>query len=166
MSAGLLGWCYFPSDWAEDSVMHGCVNLYSSIPGGDSNNYNGGQTTTHEIGHGLGLYHVFQGGCVPPGDRVEDTPLQRSSTSGCPAVAPNSCGDGQDSINNYMDYSYDRCMTEFTPGQSDRMDEQVALYKPGYLGLEIVEQIRRAVPDAWDEAHEFQLRMAATHKLA
>eukprot|EP00004_Rigifila_ramosa_P013296 TRINITY_DN292_c0_g1_i1.p1 TRINITY_DN292_c0_g1~~TRINITY_DN292_c0_g1_i1.p1 ORF type:complete len:344 (+),score=69.65 TRINITY_DN292_c0_g1_i1:58-1032(+) len=161
MPAGLLGWCYFPSDFEEDSTMHGCVNLYSSIPGGDSNNYNGGQTTTHEIGHGLGLYHTFQGGCVPPGDRVADTPLQRSSTSGCPARATDSCGDGPDNIHNYMDYSYDSCMYLFTPGQAVRMDEQVAAFKPGYLGEDIVNQIRAAVPDAWDEARLFQTKMSA-----
>lgn len=59
MAAGLLGYCYFPSDFPEDSSMHGCVNLYTTIPGGSQTNYNGGQTVVHEIGHGMGLYSSF-----------------------------------------------------------------------------------------------------------
>jgi len=162
MPPGLLGWCYFPSDFPEDSPQSGCVNLYSTIPGGSTPNYNGGQTVTHEIGHGLGLYHVFQGSvcsgnCETTGDRVCDTPPQRDSTSGCP-VRQDSCNDGiQDNYHNYMDYSYDDCMHLFTPGQSERMDQEVAAHKPGYMGEYWVQRVKKVVPDAWDEIRAYQV---------
>lgn len=53
------------------------------------------------------------------GDFVDDTPPQQTQTSGCP-VGQDSCpfGDGDDSIFNYMDYSDDSCMFQFTAGVS------------------------------------------------
>jgi hypothetical protein len=165
LSAGLLGWCYFPSDFPEDSFRHGCVNDYRTIPNGGYNNYEGGQTVVHEIGHGLGLYHVFQGSacsgnCENGGDRVCDTPWQRDATSGCPLRA-NSCNDNtDDSIHNYLDYSYDECMNQFTPGQSERMDQQVAMHRPGLLGEELVARIASVNPKAWDEIRAYKAKKA------
>lgn len=84
-----------------------------------------GLTAVHEVGHWMGLFHVFQGGSacgLGPGDQVADTPPQWNATSGCPRTRrPDSCPEpGLDSIFNYMDYSYDECMEEFTPGQIER----------------------------------------------
>lgn len=60
----LLGFCYFPEEAAPDSdtfTLDGCVVQAESMPGGQIQNYNLGATATHEIGHYLGLFHVFQG---------------------------------------------------------------------------------------------------------
>ncbi|TFK74483.1 metalloprotease [Pluteus cervinus] len=126
---GLLGYSVFP-DWYEgDPIEDGIVILYSSLPGGSTPDYNGGQTLTHELGHWLGLYHTFEGGCYPDGDYVDDTPPEDSPTYGCPD-SRDTCGDSiPDPIHNYMDYGTDACMTEWTPGQIERIRTQIATYR-------------------------------------
>lgn len=94
---GLLGYSSFPWN-IEDLTNDGVVFQYSTVPGGSETGYNLGKTATHEVGHWLGLYHVFQGGCVAPGDYVDDTPPQSLATSGCPAGQDSCSGGGPDSI--------------------------------------------------------------------
>jgi hypothetical protein len=134
LSGGLLGYAVFPWNYPESSYMHGCVVLYSSLPGGDAFPYNLGDTATHEVGHYLGLYHTFQGGCSQRNDGVADTPAQRRPSQGCPIGADTCSSPGDDPIHNFMDYSYDDCMFEFTPGQANRMRLAVNRFKPGLLG--------------------------------
>jgi Pregnancy-associated plasma protein-A len=122
-----LGWSYFPSDYQFKPWRDGLVVDWESMLH-TSTTYEGaydlGKTATHEAGHWLGLYHVFQGGCNKKGDRVDDTPRQEIATFGCPEGQDSCPQPGLDSIHNYMDYSFDACYTEFTAGQTARMQEQ------------------------------------------
>lgn len=77
-----------------------------------------GRTATHEIGHWLGLRHIFEG--CDNGDYVSDTPSQEYPSSNCPDEIQRSC-DGLDLWENFMDYTDDECMTLFTYGQVARM---------------------------------------------
>ena len=125
----LLGWATFPSNVSSQLDKDGVVLHYGSLPGGDIQNYDRGQTATHEVGHWVGLYHTFQNGCSAQGDQVEDTPPQRYSTTGCPEGKDTCTAPGLDPIHNYMDYSYDRCYSEFSPGQVERMTEQFVAFR-------------------------------------
>ncbi len=130
LDSGLLGWASFPADLDDNPVDDGVVVLNESLPGGGAWPYNLGDTAVHEVGHWLGLYHTFQGGCGGDGDFVADTPPEGSPASGCPTGRDSCRRDlGEDSVFNYMNYTDDACMNEFTPCQIVRMHEQAAAFR-------------------------------------
>jgi hypothetical protein len=123
---GALGYATFPAQNAG-TEQDGVVMLWNSVgrnsPIGAP--YNLGRTMTHEVGHYLGLYHTFQGGCgtagapYTTGDRIMDTPAESSPNDDCTPKA--GCIAGQMApIENYMDYSRDICMNKFTVEQTNR----------------------------------------------
>jgi pregnancy-associated plasma protein-A len=131
-NTSFLGYATFPWWFADDPELDGIVIQWGSLPGGPITNFNEGKTATHEVGHWLGLYHTFQGKCSTANDLVADTPAQRDPTSGCPEGKDTCKGrqdPGLDPIHNYMDYSFDSCYNQFTPGQAARAQDAWAAYR-------------------------------------
>ena len=129
----LLGWAYYPWSFPEGHVMDGVVIHFGTVPGGSLDRYNQGGSAIHEVGHYLGLLHTFENGCEAPGDYVDDTPYEESPAFGCQEGRDTCTDPGLDPVHNYMDYSDDPCLTEFTTGQDARMDDIVPVYRASLL---------------------------------
>lgn len=136
-ASGYLGYSYMPQD-AAGSTLDGVVVAYAAVGRNSPNGvYDQGRTLTHEIGHYLGLFHTFSpnegsasGTCVnsyTAGDLIVDTNSEGDEHYGCSESA--SCGT-QDPIHNYMDYTDDACMNNFTQEQSNRMICCLFSYRP------------------------------------
>nr|WP_321246631.1 M43 family zinc metalloprotease [uncultured Psychroserpens sp.] len=113
----LLGYAQFPGG---NAATDGIIMIYNAFgrTGAVTAPYDGGRTTTHEIGHYLNLRHIW-GDANCGNDFVSDTPTHQTSNRGCP-VGQTSCS-STDMPQNYMDYTNDSCMNLFTQGQKDRM---------------------------------------------
>lgn len=124
LTGSLLGYSTFPGASPEkDGVV-----IRSDLFGANSKSsspYNKGRTATHEIGHWLNLAHLW-GDTDCGDDKVDDTPQQKTYSSGCPSF-PKITGGGcntnpaGDMFMNFMDFTDDACMHMFTIGQRQRM---------------------------------------------
>jgi hypothetical protein len=131
------GVCRYPTlgYTRNDFNLDGCIILQNAMTGSPLPEASLGNTVVHEVGHWLGLIHVWGelNGTLDPDclddDEIFDTPRQRDPTSGCPAPigtpGPQSMCPGvtaSDNIHNFMDYADDVCLNEFTPRQISVMN--------------------------------------------
>jgi len=134
---GVLGYAQFPSNSGLTGLAanggaattDGVIMAYNAFgssaiyPAGSYlAPYDRGRTTTHEVGHWLGLRHIWgDGGCTVD-DFCADTPVAGAANFGCP-TGTDSCptNPGLDQIQNYMDYTDDTCMDRFTQNQKERI---------------------------------------------
>ena len=138
LETGLLGYAQFPGNSGVDGIpfsgpenqdgvvmgyrYFGSLDKVSTPQLEGAGEFAYGRTTTHEVGHWLGLRHISgdgSGDCSID-DFVDDTPLQSEQLFRCPSAIYESCG-SLDMWENFMDYVDDRCMNSFTQGQVDRM---------------------------------------------
>lgn len=136
--AGTLGYAQFPdasglsglSASGGAATSDGVVASFDAFgsqsyyPAGIYNaTYNLGRTMTHEVGHWLGLRHIWGDGDCSVDDFCADTPNAAQANFGCPNI--NSCTDPapnpRDMVENYMDYTDDACMNIFTNDQKTRI---------------------------------------------
>lgn len=125
----VLGWSSMPWRAQRRPRLDGVTVHEGSLPGGRLRDYNRGDTAVHEIGHWLGLFHTFEGGCSKRNDRVADTPAEYSPSTACERGRDTCPAPGLDPIHNFMDYSFDACMNRFTPGQVNRMTDNWLAYR-------------------------------------
>lgn len=115
----LPGLNFAPSSTITDGVT---IDYRFFGTGGSAVSSSLGRTATHEVGHYLGLRHIWGDGGCDVDDFVEDTPPQDDSNTACSAnVSKFSCG-ANNMIQNYMDYTPDACMNIFTLGQVERFN--------------------------------------------
>ena len=144
-SVQLLGYAYFPEDLTSFPETDGVVidfrcfgtNGTSGLEGFDA--YKLGRTVTHEVGHWLGLIHiwgdkVFETDKACGDDQVSDTPPAEGDNSGNPTFPHrpnNKCGSDANGemYMNYMDYVHDKSMVMFSKGQVNRMTSYINSYR-------------------------------------
>ena len=136
-AAGLLGYAQFPDGSGLGGMpasggaanTDGVVSTFDAFgsqayaAGTYNPTYNLGRTMTHEVGHWVGLRHIWGDGNCGVDDFCNDTPGSDASNFGCPNT--NSCADPapdpRDMVENYMDYTDDACMNIFTNDQKTRI---------------------------------------------
>lgn len=150
---GVLGYAYPPDNapnWdpgsGTDSAKQGVVLLYSIV--GRNNPYaldetvKKGRSAVHEVGHYLGLRHIWGDGDCTADDGIQDTPPAAAASQQTCDTTANTCVDAgpidfPDMIENYMDYSDDRCLNMFTQGQVDIMRTILQVSRPGIVTIDV-----------------------------
>lgn len=136
MSGGILGYAQFPSNSGLSGLSasggnantDGVVSGYNYFGTSDLNDgsftlsapYDKGRTMTHEVGHFLGLRHIW-GDATCGTDYCADTPTAHTSNFSCPTTITNCDSNGFEMVQNYMDYTDDTCMNIYTQNQKDRI---------------------------------------------
>ncbi|MBS1749858.1 MAG: T9SS type A sorting domain-containing protein [Bacteroidetes bacterium] len=120
---GLLGYSTFPGAAPDKDGVVIRTDVFGT--GNINSVYNKGRTATHEIGHWLNLKHLW-GDTECGSDDVDDTPPQKTYSSGCssfPKITAGGCNKNPngDMFMNFMDFSDDECILMFTYGQRQRM---------------------------------------------
>lgn len=132
LESGYIGYAKFPygtnlpgledGNFNQDPRFDGVVIDYTTFGNTGASlkkNYNLGRTATHEIGHWLGLRHTW-GDDNCGDDYCNDTPVQNTNTDACNR-AQTCDGSSLAMMENFLDYTYDACMSLFTKDQSDRI---------------------------------------------
>jgi len=123
-------WATLPMGCDRWSAWDGVFMIDKEFDGHLGSYGEGSDTFIHEAGHWVGLDHVFEGGCDSgEGDGVADTPPQTETSFDCPVNKDTCKGGGVDSITNYMDYSENCCMHEFSEGQVTRVHALLEEYR-------------------------------------
>lgn len=120
----VLGYAQFPL--GGPTATDGIVIRSNYIGSIGTANGREGRTTTHEIGHWLGLRHIW-GDSECGTDLIRDTPVHKEANFGCYTWPKfNDCQEGDtvrgEMFMNYMDYTDDDCTNMFTKGQKEVMD--------------------------------------------
>ena len=135
LTGGILGFATFPGGVAG---LDGVVLLNTVVGLGSLSPYTKGRTATHEVGHWMGLYHIWGDDCASTGsvcsnkasecngsDNIGDTPNQCGASYGClSGIQKDYCNNTTNGIMymNYMDYVDDGCMNMFTIGQIAKVE--------------------------------------------
>jgi hypothetical protein len=94
-----------------------------------------GKILVHEVGHFLGLRHIWGDGNCSVDDFIADTPNAANGANWACNQNSNTCTDNingadlPDMVENYMDYSNGSCQNAFTFGQIDVMREVLEQFR-------------------------------------
>jgi hypothetical protein len=123
LTGGIMGYSSVPGSAAEKDGVVISYKAFGTTPNVMAP-FNKGRTTVHEVGHWLGLRHIW-GDADCGDDKIDDTPPQSGPTRGCPSgvVATCSSGAAGNMYMNFMDFTNDECTNMFTVGQTYRMRE-------------------------------------------